>query len=157
MLLVFYPTRGCLSSEDERLLGWSGDGSTTSMFSPGTRNQECYKQLVLPVENGIGNEYPTIRRSASSPAFFSKPPLTPITEEEPILPPLRVPYENYGAVDPYYAVAGPVVTRGSRIRLRHDTEWSSKGSKGKKTKHPVSLNQCSDEMENVAPSSGERA
>lgn len=23
---MFYPTRGCMSSEDERLLGWSGSG-----------------------------------------------------------------------------------------------------------------------------------
>lgn len=26
MLCVFYPTRGALSSEEERLLGWSCDG-----------------------------------------------------------------------------------------------------------------------------------
>ncbi|GBN80709.1 hypothetical protein AVEN_263580-1, partial [Araneus ventricosus] len=67
MLFVFYPTRGCLTSEDERLLGWSGDGSTTSVFSPSTRFMDSYKQLVLPVQNVFVSEYPVLRRSASSP------------------------------------------------------------------------------------------
>ncbi|GIY96100.1 uncharacterized protein CEXT_575711 [Caerostris extrusa] len=71
MLFVFYPTRGCLSSEDERLLGWSCDGSTTSVFSPSTRFMDSYKQLILPIQNLFVTEQPVLRRSASSQVIIS--------------------------------------------------------------------------------------
>lgn len=157
MFLIFYPTRGCVSSEDEGLLGWSCSGSTTSVFSHSIRYQDTYSQLTLPVENG-NDEYSTLRRSASSPAFFTKPPLTPISEEESILPSSRVQYESYGATDSSPGQTEPLIRpRSSRVRTRHDSGWSSRHERKKRQKIPVSLNQCSDEMESVSPSSGERA
>lgn len=159
MLFVFYPTQGCLSSEDERLLGWSGDGSTTSVFSPNTRFLDSYKQLVFPVQNVFVSEYPPVlRRSVSSPAIFSKPNLTPISEEASILPPSRVAYFGYGAMDSYRSQ--PETSGGgqpTRTRSRHDSGMPPCGVRGKNYRVPVSLNHCDDEMESVTPSSCERA
>ncbi|XP_054720283.1 uncharacterized protein LOC129229928 [Uloborus diversus] len=158
MLRVFYPTRGCLSSEDERLLGWSGDGSVTSVFSPGTRYQEPYKQMRHPVENVRNNEYSPLRRSASSPAFFAKPALTPISEESSILPASHIQYQGYGATDSFHSqpeTSG--FSRVSKSRVRHDSGKPLLKGTRKMLKIPVSLNQCSDEIQSVTSSSGERA
>ncbi|XP_015912070.2 uncharacterized protein [Parasteatoda tepidariorum] len=155
MLFVFYPTRGGLSSEHQRLLLWgSCDGSSTSTFSPVPRFQDSYKQLILPVENvqNIGSyEYPVLRRSASSPAFFSKSPLTPIYEDT--ISPSRVSVPNYGTMAT--CSSQPENYNPPRTRCRHDSGMPTKDVKGTKIK-VVSLNQCSGEMEAVPPSPAER-
>lgn len=94
MILVFHPVRGWSSDDDDRLLGISGDGSTTSTFNSSSRGHLIYQQLRFP-----GSESDLIsptcvsvatgmRRSASTPAFLSnvhhRAILTPITEEEAV-------------------------------------------------------------------------
>ncbi|GFR22392.1 uncharacterized protein TNCT_304901 [Trichonephila clavata] len=157
MLFIFYPTRGCLSSEDQRLLGCSLDGSTTSVFSPATRFLNSYKQLILPIQNVFVSENSGLRRSASSPAIFTKPNLTPISEESSILPPSRIAYFGYGAMDSVRSQPETANVHESRTRSRHDSGMPSTGVKYKTYQVPVSLNHCADEMESVTPSSIERA
>lgn len=157
MTRVFYPTRGTLSSEDERLLGWSISGSTTSVFSPSTRYQEAYKQLTLPVENDFADEYSTLRRSASSPALFNKPTLSPISEEDSMLPPSRVQYESYGATDSFPQREPLVDQPAPRARTRRFSGHPSRHRHERSQRVPVSLNHCADEIESITPSSGERA
>lgn len=89
-LVIFHrPTRGYISSDEERLLGWSGSGSTRSTFSPIPKKQLVYKQLYFPDNEQEGTCYgviPVLRRSQTSPALLSstrihQPVLAPISEE----------------------------------------------------------------------------
>ena len=89
-------------------------------------------------------------------AFFAKPPLSPISEEGSVLPSSRIRYENYGATDSLPTETERLLRSTPRIRTRHDSGWSSRHERRRRQKIPVSLNQCSDEMESVSPSSGER-
>ncbi|GIY96101.1 uncharacterized protein CEXT_575721 [Caerostris extrusa] len=92
-----------------------------------------------------------------SPAIFSRPSLTPIAEDSAILPPSRIAYFGYGAMDSYCSQPETVTAPPPRTRSRHDSGMPSTGARSKNYKVPVSLNQCDDEVESVTPSSCERA
>ncbi|KAG8196913.1 hypothetical protein JTE90_027617 [Oedothorax gibbosus] len=159
MLFIYYPTRGCMTSEDQTLLGWSATGSTTSMFNRSSRFLDSYKQLVLPDQNVLYVDGPGIRRSESSPAIFSRPSLGTIIENETSQPRSHIIHADYGAADSFRSQPETaVIIQTTRSRIRHDSGAPVQFDPRNKTLHvPVSLNHCSDEMESVTPSSCERA
>lgn len=179
MLLVFHPTRGRLSSEEERLLGWSVEGSVTSVFSPGVPYQRTYKPLKFPVcEGDIASSAsitPVLRRSSSSPAFFTgaarHPHLTPITEEDSLIPSSRSslwysavrnshnsePSKDisgcYGALSKHPAPLFRDLGRGGTSKIAKPRERHDSGHhpshKGLTWRVPESVNHCRNDVESV--------
>lgn len=63
----------------------------------------------------------------------------------------RIQYESYGAMGTTPEAEPFICPTTSHVRTRHLSGWPARH------KVPVSLNQCSDEIESVTPSSDERA